>query len=308
MTDRVIVTGASGFVGRHVVSDLLRRGYEVHVIARSPSAHAAPGVVQHRADLLDQAATARIVADVQATHLAHLAWFVTPGLFWRAPENLDWVGASLALYRAFARAGGTRMLAVGTCAEYDWAHDTLGEATPCRPSTLYGTTKLALFHILQAAALQDGVGLAWARLFFLYGPHEQQARLVPDVALSILADRPVLCGDGIAQRDFMHVEDCARALAGVLGSSHVGAINVASGTCVPLAEVIAAVAERLGRADLVRLGARPTPPGEPARLAADVTRLRQILGSGVARPLHDGLAATADWWRERQAVLQPVPC
>lgn len=301
---RVLLTGAGGFVGRHAVAPLLARGYEVHAAVRRPGA-VPPEVVQHAVDLLDPASSTALVRAVRPSHLLHLAWTVTPGAFWRAPDNLDWVAASLGLYRAFAEAGGRRMVVAGTCAEYDWSHPLLDEAvTPLRPDTLYGAAKDALHRVLAAAAVQDGVGLAWGRLFFLYGPHEAASRLVPDVVLSLLQGRPALCGTGTAERDFMHVADAASALAALLDSLHAGPVNIASGACVPIRDVILHAAAAVGRPDLVLLGARPASPGEPPRLAAATSILREQVGFTPRYALDDGLADTVAWWRSQPGALR----
>jgi len=137
---RILLTGATGFIGRHV---LPRLQGDVHAVTR----HASPagdGVTWHRADLL---ASAAIVTEVRPEVLVHLAWYVEPGRYWTAPENIRWVEASLALLRAFAAAGGRRAVLAGTSAEYDW--QALGgrcheQRTPLRPATLYGAAKHAL--------------------------------------------------------------------------------------------------------------------------------------------------------------------
>jgi nucleoside-diphosphate-sugar epimerase len=288
----VLVTGAGGFIGRHAVAALRARGYEVHAVGR----HRPEGVVWHEADLLAPGAAHAVAREVAASHLLHLAWNARPGAFWTAPDNTDWVAASLGLYRGFAEAGGRRFVGAGTCAEYDWSAPILDEATtPCCPATLYGAAKDALRRVLQAAATQDGIGFAWGRVFFVYGPHEAPPRLVPSVVVPLLEGREAACGPGLAARDFMHAEDVAGALVHLLDSEAVGPVNIASGACVPLRDVILALAEAIGRPDLVRLGARPA-VDEPARLEASVARLR-ALGFTPRHTLQAGLAETVQWWR-----------
>src|SRR4051794_18620498 len=105
---RVLVTGATGFIGRHSLPSLSVRGYEVH--AATSREHApmidAPGVVWHRADLMNREQVFALVSTIKPSHLLQLAWYAVPGKFWTSPENLRWVQAGLDLLRAFKEAGG----------------------------------------------------------------------------------------------------------------------------------------------------------------------------------------------------------
>jgi nucleoside-diphosphate-sugar epimerase len=183
----------------------------------------------------------------------------------------------------------------GTCAEYDWLHSELDEiSTPCAPATLYGVAKDSVRRLV--AASPEGVRFAWGRVFFLYGPHEAPVRLVPYVITSLLAGREALCGDGLVERDFMHVADVAAALVALLESDVEGPVNIASGQCMRLRDVIQSIGEHIGRPDLIRLGARPSPANEPRRLAASVRRLTEEVGFRSIRTLDDGIANTIAWW------------
>jgi nucleoside-diphosphate-sugar epimerase len=295
----VLVTGATGFVGRHTLPALLRYGHEVHAVARTPPAGAGE-VTWHAADLLEPGAAERVVAAARPSHLLHLAWYAEHGRYWTAPENVRWVEATLALFRAFAGGGGERAVLAGTAAEYDWRHGFCSEhVTPRRPATLYGVAKDAAHRVVAAAAEQAGVGLAWGRVFFLYGPHEHPERLVASVARALVEGRPAPVSSGAQVRDFMHVEDVAGGFAALLGSDVAGPVNVASGEPVRIREVVAAIGELAGRPDLPRLGELPDRPGEPPLLVADVRRLRDEVGFVPRYSLGDGLGATLDWWRAR---------
>lgn len=300
---RILVTGATGFIGVPVVETLVRQRHDVHVFGRLPpkasTVGAAPGVTFHSIDLLRPDGVAALMADIAPEQLIHLAWNTEPGKFWAAPDNLEWTSATLSLYRAFARAGGRRMVAMGTCAEYDWSAPLLSEATTdIRPATFYGVAKASTFALLREAAALDGIEFAWGRIFFLYGPGEKRGRLVSDVVANLLAGQPALCTEGLQRRDFMHVGDLGRAIAEFAASPVTGALNLASGQCRPVREIVVQIADLIGRPDLLRLGARTSPPGEPLALEADVSRLRNEVGFTCQHDLRSGLIDTIRWYRE----------
>jgi nucleoside-diphosphate-sugar epimerase len=299
---RALVTGGTGFIGRHTVPELVARGFDVHVTGRlKPSGEFPTGVTFHECDLLASDAASLLMARLAPTHLLHLGWYATPGLFWTSLENLRWVGASLNLYLAFVKAGGTRAVIAGSCAEYDWSYAELEEAsTPLVPRTLYGQSKHGLRVLLEQAGLQTSVRTAWGRVFFLYGPHEAPGRLVSDVIQSLLARREAHCSDGTQERDFMHVLDVGRAFAAVLDSDVTGPVNIASGVCVPVRSVILNLGALLQASDLIRFGTANR-PNEPSRLAASVHILHGTLGFRPVYDLESGLANTVDWWRSRRA-------
>lgn len=306
---RTLVTGAGGFIGLPMVERLARAGAPIDALTTRASPPSVPGVRWHRVDLGDNAAVETLMRELAPERLAHIAWYAKPGSFWRAPENLEWVERSLHLTRAFVRAGGRRVVMVGTCAEYDWAAaaDPLSESgSPLRPATLYGVAKDGLRRVAGAYTEQEGVELAWARVFFLYGPREAPGRLVSSVVRSLLAGEPVDTTSGEQVRDFMHVEDVAGALAALLESSVVGEVNVASGEPVSVRDLLATVADAVGRPQLIRRGALPDRPGEPPSLVADVTRLREEVGYRPHWSLAEGLASTVEWWRaQAQAPSSP---
>ncbi len=283
MTGRVLLTGATGLIGRHAVGPLAARGYEVLALSRSGR----DGIA---VDLLEPAAMRRTVAGARADTLLHLAWADGPDR-WTTPANLDWVAATLTLLRAFAEAGGRRAVLVGSCAEYDWGQSVLSEAAPLNPATLYGAAKARLGQLTLAAGPSLGLGLAWARPFFTYGPGEPRGRLFGDLIRGLSAGQPVDCTDGVQRRDFLHVDDLAEALAALLASPVTGAVNIGSGLAVPVGDMIATLARQMGRLDLIRLGARPRPVGDPACLQADVTRLRNAVGFTPRHDMESGIAA-----------------
>ena len=305
----MLVTGATGFVGRPTVAALAGEGFEVHALSSRLEPPAVAGVQWHRADLRSDLEVDALLADLAPEQLLHMAWEVQPGRFWDAPENLLWVERSLHLVRAFAVAGGRRAVLLGTCAEYDWsrARAPLEELTsPLTPSTLYGVAKDALRRVLTAYAEQVGFELAWGRLFFLYGPREAPGRLVSSLITSLLAGEPVATTAGAQRRDFMHVDDVAGGIAALLASGVTGPVNLASGVARTVAEVVDQIALATGRGELIERGALADRPGEPALLVADTTRLRDEVGFTQRIDLADGIADAVEWWRAQSSEGPPA--
>lgn len=288
MAERVLVTGASGFVGRQVVGPLRARGFAVHGVARSApcSAHLDPdpgpaaggGVRYHQADLLDEAAHRALLRDIRPAVVLHAAWYVEHGKFWTAPENQTWRDASLALARRFAESGGRRFIGLGTCAEYadrDADDDQpWPETRRIAPATPYGQAKA----LLAAKLAELPIATAWARLFLMFGPGEPPGRLVPSIVSALAERRPAHCASGRPIRDFAATRFLGAALAALTASDVTGPVNIASGEPRSIAEVARFLGAAAGRPDLIRLGALPDRPGEVPAMVADVTRMRREVG------------------------------
>jgi nucleoside-diphosphate-sugar epimerase len=302
MSQRVLITGASGFIGRNCLQRFVNRGYEVTATAATRVGDDEPGISWRQADMLDSDQIADVVADAQADTLLHLAWIVKPGEAYTSPENFRWVTSSMELVEQFVQRGGQRVIVAGTCYEYDqtygWCHE---RRTPTNPDTVYGVCKNALRQLLSAYCNTADVSFAWPRIFFLYGPYEHPNRLVSSVVRSLLNGEAAKCSHGRQLRDYLYVEDLADALVALCESDIQNEINIASGAPVTLAEIVTRIGVLLERRDLIQLGALPSRPSEVPLIAADTTRLREQLGWSPMYGLDDALRGTIAWW---QAQLQ----
>lgn len=298
---KVILTGASGFIGACCMEVLLKKGFEVHSISSSGRFQSHSRQVEwHHADLHNAEHVLRLMMAVQPQYLLHLAWDVRHGISLHSLENMRWVKSSLSLLQAFIDAGGERVVMAGSCAEYDWSYGYLREdLTPIKPKNLYGICKNALYTIVTAAGEQSETSTAWGRLFFLYGPGEKTERLVPAVVTALLRGEEASCTHGEQIRDYLYVKDAAEAMVELLASDVRGAVNIASGQSLKIKELIKLAAEATGRPDLVRLGAIAFPEEEPSFLMAHTRRLNEEVGWFPRYTLQEGLKETVEWWEKQ---------
>lgn len=299
---RVLVTGATGFIGRHTLQPLVDKGYEVHAVTslrQKKGVISAQPVRYYSADLLNPNEVSRLMSDLKPTHLLHLAWYVEHGKFWSSPENFRWVESSLYLLRAFAANGGRRVVIAGSCTEYDWRDGLCDEnSTLIQPTTPYSICKHALHLLLDSYATQVGLSAGWGRIFFLYGPHENPARLVSSVARNLLLEEPAPVSQGDQVRDFLYVTDVANALTALLDCDVTGAVNIASGQPTRLKDLIDIIAYQIGKPELVQWGALAGRPDDAPRVVAQIERLRSTVGWSPSYDLEDGIKVTLDWWKQ----------
>lgn len=299
---RVLLTGATGFIGRHCVLPLVAGGNEVIATFRTSVPAAVPGVTWIEADLLQPGVPESLMRAVRPDLLVHLAWYVEPGKMMDDEVNLRWLAASLDVLRQFRANGGRRCVVSGSCYEYDWRFGYCSEdLTPTRPDTLYGAAKNSLAETMLAYCRAVGLSGAWARLFFLYGPHENQRRLVPAVILALLRGEEAKSSHGRQVRDYMHVQDAADGIVALLNSDAQGQFNIASGDGVPIRAIVERIGSIVGRTDLLRIGALPARPNDVPMVVGDPEKTRRQIGWQAGVDLESGLEMTVEWWR-RQVV------
>jgi nucleoside-diphosphate-sugar epimerase len=269
MTDPVLLTGASGFVGRAVLAELIARGILVHAVSRRPGKEQT-GVVWHKADLLTEGG--RKTAAGLAPRLIHCAWDVEFGTFWTSPANAVWCTASVDLIKQFRAAGGGQVLAIGTCAEYDAQHSgPWNEARPIVPATVYGQAKATLYDALTALCGED---LIWARLFHLYGPGEDRRRFIPSLIDALKEGRSATVRAAELLRDFASTGHVARCLVRLLEAQSQGAYDIGTGQPRKLGDLARITANAARTSALLDLSHNPN-PADPASMAPELHRLFQ---------------------------------
>lgn len=308
---RVLITGAGGFIGSRVVRFALSGKHAVTAVVRRRADVARLKDQSERlhiieCDLCDGSRLRQVIRESQPELAVHLAWYAEPGKYWTSPQNLDCVSMTLTLAKALKESGCRRLVAAGTCAEYDWSQQRmLEEDGPLRPRSLYGIAKNAARSLVEAFCAECSVEFVWTRFFYLYGPGEPRKRLVPSIIVPLLQNLSAPTSNGEAIRDFLHVDDAAAAVWATAESDLVGAVNIASGQGIKVRDIVAMIGQLLGREKLIRWGALSDDPCAYP-VVASITRLRNNTAWRPRWDLESGLANTISWWREQCHETCPV--
>jgi nucleoside-diphosphate-sugar epimerase len=299
---KILLTGATGFVGSHVARVLASANCETFALVRPGAslwkiADVASKLTLIHADIFENDAAEQLAA-LKVDVCLHAAWYANPADYLDSTVNLDSMAATLRLAQRLGQAGCRRFVGVGSCFEYDTSLGYLSEQSPLAPRRLYSACKVGTWHALEQIGQLSGMSVAWARLFYLYGPFEDSRRLVPAVVQKLVAGKAVDVTPGGQVRDFLHVDDVASALWAVATSKLQGPINVASGSPVTVSNIVTRLGEIVGRPDLVRLGALPYRQGDPMFICANSRRLAEECQWTPRFSLDSGLWHAVEWWRQ----------
>jgi UDP-glucose 4-epimerase len=299
---RVLVTGAAGFVGRRLATELVTAGHEVHGTLRPGGLDAAAeGVEPHRVDLADQDAVQRLARAVRPEWVFHLAARVTGDrrLDEAAALLLDTLAPSIQVADALARVGCERLVVAGSMEE-----PGRGEPATAAPGSPYAAAKWAGSSIARLYHALYGLPVVIARLFMVYGPGQRDtAKVIPFVITSLLRGESPPLSSGARAVDWIHVDDVARGLtaAAVAPGLEGRTVELGSGELVTIRDVVERIVRMMGAPTAPRWGALPDRPLERP-VAAEVTESRALLGWMPRVTLDGGLKDTIEWYRKLSGV------
>ena len=259
MTGITLLTGAAGFVGRQVLRVLGEKGIPVRLVARDGQLDplATPQAIETvvtTPDLFAESAAWWAGACKGIDTVIHVAWYAEPGKYLQSAKNLDCLTGTLLMAKGAAQAGVRRLIGIGTCFEYDLTGGVLAVKTPLRPLTPYAGAKAAAFVALSQWLPQQGVEFAWCRLFYLYGEGEDGRRLVPYLHSTLAAGEHAELTSGSQIRD---VREAGRLIVETSLGGEQGPVNICSGLPITVRQLAEQIADKYGRRDLLKFGARP---------------------------------------------------
>lgn len=291
MRKRILITGASGFVGRRLMSVLIEHGVDVVGVSRRPPADPALRTHWTSVDCTDPAAMQHIVERVGPDVIAHCA--MTSGHPTAIDDKIESLRTAVigtaSVVNAARNSGTVKLVHAGSFLVYAPSAEPLHEDLSLRPSTVRGVAKASAELLVQQAVAEDSLNAVILRIFSVYGPGEPTHRFIPTLL------RALKSGESMAvtrwpRHDFVHVDDVVRAMLSAIDATlPAGAVfNIGSGTSVTNDEVIA-LAERITGRALAVSGEYPTRPVDSAMWTADTRHSQAHLGWTASIPLESGL-------------------
>jgi len=277
----ILVTGATGFIGRSVAREALSRGHAVTALARS-HARADATLSPHKNLRVEVAATLADYRPKQSfDRLIHLAWdgsykYNDPdALLKNLPEQFDFL-------RYMAEAGLADMTVGGSCHEYGTREGMLHEDDPANGGTYYSLAKVTLYRMLLMlpAVMQNKMRLKWLRFFYVYGKDQRASSLCPQLLAAIeRKDSSFDMSPGDQERDFISAASLAHNTLAVAEQEQVtGIINMGEGRAVKVIDFVRDIMRQKGHKMTLNCGRYPYPAHEPFSLRADVTKLKSVRG------------------------------
>lgn len=301
---RVLVTGASGFIGANLVRALLRSGADVHALTRPESslrrlAEVIPRLTLHRMDLAEAEAVQGCIKSVQPQVILHLA--ATPGHPARFPDRAEALRTSVVgtfnLLSASAPLSDCRFVHVGSWLEYGPKPAAICESDLPAPSTFRGAVKAAASLLCGQFARETARAIVVLRLFSVYGYWESPARFIPTVIRAALHGETISLTPPGYRKDFVFVEDvvdaCLRASEASLAPGEI--FNIGSGRHWRYEEVVDAVQSLVNRKVRVQAGRYPPGPTDTDSSLADIRKAAELLGWSPRHTLQTGIGKTIDW-------------
>ncbi len=312
---RVLVTGATGFIGSHLSRNLVNAGAEVHAVTSTVSSvyplrlsAIRDDIVLHEGCLTDRSAMDKIAADVRPQYVFHLGAFTHVGKSWQRVDECiqSNVQGTVNLLQALDRHGYERFVYTGTSEIYGDIDVPFRETASVRPISPYSVSKYAGECYCRMFHQGRDYPIVMLRPFNAYGPSQTPDRIIPEVIVRALRGERILTSTGVQTREFNYVEDLADGFMKAATAPDVEGetINLGCGDEVTIRDLVETILDLLGNPVEADFGAVPHRPTEIWRMYCDSSKARSMLDWEPVHSLRDGLAKTIDWYRN-ELVTNP---
>ncbi len=275
---KAVITGAAGFAGYSVTSELLDKCYEVYAVLRPGSEHnhRLVGLSEHihliELDQTDFDRIDRMVA-CDCDEFYHLAWSGKRDDFSEQVKNID---SCIKALESAKKLNCHRFIGIGSQAEYGLCDIIMQEELTPHPVNAYGSAKTAAMYLSKRRAEQLGIEWIWGRIFSLYGDFEPSGRMLPDLITALKENKDIKLSSCEQEWDYLHVRDAAKAIVMLGELGHSGEVyNIANGSFRPLKEYVEEAKSLFPYTGMIDYGAKADPF---VALKPDVNKLKDHTG------------------------------
>ena len=268
MNRLILVTGATGFVGKAFIEQLEDSPVRIRLVLRSGSGSRIPcsskiESVIYTDDLFAESVNWWESVCEGVDIFVSLAWYVDPKDYLHSLSNIDCLVGTFNIAKACVNSGVKRFFGIGTCFEYDLSSGYLSTQTPLNPLTLYAASKASAFQILTRIFEPENIKFVWGGLFYLYGFGDSDVRLGGYIHHQLSRGEPAELSHGLQIRDYLDVKEAASLLVQIMLSDQTGPVNICSGNGKTVREIAETIAGNYNRIDLLQFGAIKTKSVEP---------------------------------------------
>lgn len=305
----IFLTGATGFIGSHLLKRLIKEGCDVHISIRKNSSlwrieDFKDEFVYHIIDLTDFESVKSTVQQIKPDVIFHLAAYGVDYRQQNIHQAIDAnIIASVNLFEAFLANNGQKFIHTGSCFEYGQKNEPISEHDFSDPTSAYGATKASSVHLLSGMAKSMRSGeLVILRPFGVFGEYEGLHRFVPQVIDKLKSGNTVQMTLGEQIRDYIYIDDLidAYVLASIVPlKNKVEIINIGSGKGIAMKDLALIISKQLGVSnDLMQFGALPYRLDEMMYLVANVDKAKSLLGWEPKVPIEKGIEHAIKWYSQ----------
>lgn len=305
---RILVTGATGFIGARVAERLAERGHQLALLLRDPrdsdrAAALYSGATLIRGDLAAPQSYAPALRAFAPETVIHAAWQGVAGADRNDAAQVANITAAVSLAEESAAAGATAFVGLGSQAEYGPHSRMLDETAETAPTTLYGQSKLAACQATQALCQAAKMRHAWLRVFSTYGPRDNTGWMIPSLIAALRAGQKLPLTPGEQKWGFLFVDDAADAIVAVAETEAAdGVFNLGASDAPQLRDTITLLRDMVSPGTALGFGEVPYRPDQVMHLQADIQKLGRVTGWAPRVDLATGLDKTVRWFTSRDGV------
>jgi UDP-glucose 4-epimerase len=308
---RLLITGATGFIGSRVLHNLVSSGRAVTVVLRETSdTQRIQDLLSHctvvHVDLGNTLDLQKSISYLRPTQVLHLAWDGVKGADRNNDLQIRNIFNTLNLYQITKKYGCNQFVGLGSQAEYGLLSGRITESALTRPTTLYGASKLACAQVLGRLASADGGHFCWVRLFSSYGEGDNSTWMLSYLTRELLEGRRPRLTPGEQLWDYIHVDDVATGVIAALDKCIDGVFNLGSGKARPIREIVKILRDMIDVSLPLGFGELPYRDDQVMHLEADITALSLATGWSPTIELEEGLSRLVEWHRQQLLRAPPI--